>query len=221
MRIAVIGAGNVGGTLGRRWAALGHEVVFAVRKPGEGAAAVKGGDAAAGGALPPNASVATPPEAVRGARVVLLATPWGAVKDALAAAGADRGALDDVVLLDATNPLGAGLSLDVGPNGESGAERVQALVPRARVVKVFNTTGFNNMADPSYGGAPTVMFYAGDDAAAKAIARDLAAALGFDAVDAGALRRARELEHLAALWISLAYAGGMGREIAFRLVRRG
>jgi len=151
---------------------------------------------------------------------VLLATPWGTVQDALRETGAERGALDGVALLDATNPMAAGLSLDVGPNGASGAERLQALVPRARVVKVFNTTGFNNMADPSYDGAPTVMFYAGDDASAKAIARDLATALGFDAVDAGPLKRARELEHLAALWISLAYAGGLGREIAFRLVRR-
>lgn len=103
--------------------------------------------------------------------------------------------VDGVPLLDTTNPLRAGLMIDAGPGGESGGERIQALAPRARVVKVFNTTGFNNMRDPLYEGERTVMFLAGDDAAAKRI------------------------EHLAVLWISLA-SGGLGRNIAFRLVRR-
>lgn len=210
MRIAVIGAGNVGGTLGRRWAELGHEVAFGVRRPAEGAAAVKGGDA-----LPRGARVTTPAEAVQGAEVVLLATPWGAVRDALA----ELGPLDSVVLLDATNPLGAGMKLDAGPNGESGAERVQALAPRARVVKIFNTTGAENMQAPRYDGQPTAMFLAGDDADARRVAGELATALGFEAIDAGKLVRARELEHLAVLWISLAM-GGMGRGIALRVVRR-
>jgi predicted dinucleotide-binding enzyme len=212
MRIAVIGAGNVGGTLGRRLAELGHDVVFGLRHPEKGASGVKGGDA-----LPARASVASPSEAARGVDALLLATPWGAVPEALRELG--EHALDGVVLLDATNPLGAGLKLEVGPNGESAAERVQAMVPRARVVKVFNTTGYNNMENPEYGGLPTAMFHAGDDADAKRVAATLAEALGFDAVDAGPLMRARELEHLALLWISLAF-GGLGREIAFRLVKR-
>lgn len=212
MRIAVIGSGNVGGTLGRRWAELGHRVVFGLRRPEEGAAGVKGG-----GALPDGATVASPTEAVRDAEAVLLATPWPVVPEAL---GALSDALPEgVVLLDATNPLGPGLALDVGPGGASGGERVQALVPGARVVKVFNTTGFDNMRDPTYDGAATVMFYAGDDVEAKWIAGSLASDLGFEAIDAGPLVRARQLENLAVLWISLAF-GGQGRDIAFRLVRR-
>jgi hypothetical protein len=137
----------------------------------------------------------------------------------LRALGADRGTLDGVPLLDTTNPLTAEFRLDVGSHGESGAERLQAIAGAAHVVKVFNTTGFDNMRDPRYDGAPTVMFAAGDDANAKKVALDLATALGFDAIDAGPLTRARELEHLALLWISLAF-GGHGRNIAFRLVRR-
>jgi len=201
MKIAILGAGSVGGTLGGRWSSS-HEVVFGVR---EGSSR----------SLPAGASSASIRDAVAGAEVVVLATPWPAVPDALKSAGD----LSGKVLLDATNPLGAGMKLDVGPNGESGAERIAAMAPGARVVKVFNTTGFGNMADPSYGGEPTVMFYAGDDAAAKDVARQLALDLGFDAIDAGGLERARQLEHLAALWIGLAY-GGHGRDIAFRLVRR-
>ena len=215
MRIAILGAGNVGGTLGRRWAELEHDVRFGVRDPTRGADAVKGG-----GALPRRASVTTPAEAVHAAEVVLFATPWDAVRDSLREAGP----LDGVVLLDATNPLKAGMQLDFGPNGESGGEQVQALAPNARVVKIFNTTGFNNMKEPAYDGAASMMLYAGNDARAKQVAAELATSIGFDAYDAGNLERARELEHLASLWISLAYgafgAPALGREFAFRLVRR-
>ena len=218
MRLAVIGAGNVGGTLGRRWAAAGHQVVFGVRQPELGADAVKGG-----GALPPSASVATQADATRGADVLLLATPWAVVGHALRAAGNDSGALDGRILIDATNPVAAGLRVDAGPNGESGAERVQAMARKARVVKAFNTTGWENMRDPGYPGGAATMFFAGDDADAKSVVRGLATDLGFDPVDAGPLARARELEHLAVLWISLAVGGGVppvGRDIAFRLMRR-
>ena len=221
MRIAIVGAGNVGGTLGRRWAEAGHDVKFGVRRPEAGAAAVKGGG---GGGLPSRATVVSPAEAAREANVVVLTTPWGAVADVLREAGADAGALDGRPLLDATNPLKAGFALDVGPGGESGAERVQALVPNAHVVKVFNTTGAENIRDPSYAGAATVMFYAGNDIGAKRVAHELASTLGFDPVDAGVLARARELEHVAALWIALANgatgAPPLGRNFAFRLVRR-
>ena len=221
MRIAILGAGNVGGTLGRRWAEAGHDVKFGVRRPDAGAAAVKGGQ---GQALPSQASVVAPAEAVRDANVVVLATPWGAVVDALREAGADAGALDGRPLLDATNPLKAGFALDVGSGGESGAERIQALVPNAHVVKAFNTTGAENLRDPSYAGERTVMFYAGNDTGAKRVAHELASTLGLDPVDAGVLARARELEHVAALWIALANgatgAPPLGRNFAFRLVRR-
>ena len=211
MRIAIIGAGNVGGTLGRRWAELGHDVVFGVRRPAEGASAIKGG-----GALPARATVASVADAVKSVDAIVLATPWAAVRGAIEAIGS---ASAGVALLDVTNPLTPAFALDIGPNGESAAERIQALAPAAHVVKVFNTTGFNNMRDPVYAGSPTAMFYAGDDAHARNIARTLATDLGFDAIDAGPLIRARELEHLALLWLSLAF-GGMGRDIAFRLVRR-
>lgn len=211
MDIAIIGTGHVGGTLGRRFADLGHHVVFGVRDVSSGSASIGGGDG-----VPSNARVATVRDAVAQAGVILVATPWDAVPRVLQQL---EGALDGKVLLDATNPLLSGLRMDTVPDGASGAERIQRMVPNARVVKIFNTTGYDNMRNPSYGGEPTVMFHAGDDAGAKRIAGELSAALGFDAIDAGPLVRARELEHLALLWISLA-TRGMGRDIAFRLVRR-
>lgn len=217
MRIAVIGAGNVGGTLGRRWAALGHDVVFGLRDPSEEAVRVKGGSS--GDAPPSGTTVATVADAARGADVVVLTTPWAAVREVLR----DLGALEGMILVDATNPIAAGFRIDAGPGGTSGAEQVQALAPGARVVKAFNTTGWENMRNPTYSEAPTAMFVAGDDGDARKVVLSLATSLGFDAIDAGPLVRARELEHLAMLWISLAMGIGvapLGRDIAFRLVHR-
>jgi len=204
MRIAIIGAGNVGGTLGRRWTELGHTVMFGVRA----GSAVKGG-------TPAGATVTSVADGCAAAEVVVLATPWAAVQDAIR----DMGDLTGKTLFDTTNPIAQGFKADLGPAGESGGERVAAMAPGARVVKVFNTTGFQNMANPVYDGAATTMFYAGDDPNARQTAHQLATELGFEAVDAGPLIRARELEHLALLWISLSISGH-GRDIAFRLVRR-
>jgi len=88
------------------------------------------------------------------------------------------------------------------------------------VVKIFNTTGFENMADPNYLGGKLTMFYAGDDSGAKRIAHELAEALGFEGQDAGPLKQSYLLEVLASLWGSLAYGQKLGRGIGFRLLRR-
>jgi predicted dinucleotide-binding enzyme len=87
-------------------------------------------------------------------------------------------------------------------------------------VKVFNTTGFENMAQPSYGGTAITMFFAGDDAQAKRVAVQLARELGFDPVDAGPLCNARLLEPLALLLIYLAVKQSHGTGIAYKLVHR-
>jgi predicted dinucleotide-binding enzyme len=194
VKIAVVGAGRVGGTLGERWAANGHEVVYGVRSPNDRRHSELG-------------SVADPADAARNADVVLLALPWTEVEGLV-------GVLDlaDTIVIDATNPLGA--SGDV-----SGAERLAKWAPQARVVKAFNTTGWESMADTAYPGGKAAMLVAGDDARAKEVALALAGELGFEALDAGPLTAARELEALATLWIRLTRSGH-GREIAFSLLRR-
>jgi NADPH-dependent F420 reductase len=208
MKIAVIGMGNVGGVLGRRWAEAGHEVVFGVRDPSDTKAQAAAREA--------RASAATVGDAAARSEVVVLAVPWPAVRDALNSAGD----LSGKVLLDCTNPLTADLSgLTVGTT-TSGGEEVAKAARGARVVKVFNTTGAPNMADPNYRGTRVTMLYAGDDAEAKQVAARLAADLGFDPVDAGPLAAARLLEPFALLWISLAIRQGMGTDFAFQLVRR-
>jgi predicted dinucleotide-binding enzyme len=210
MRIAIIGAGNVGGTLGRAWAKAGYEVMFGVRDPSSrkvaALLATTGGRATAG----PVAEAAT------FGTVVALCTPWDSTESAV------RGSHDlaGKILLDCTNPLENDLSgLAVGRT-TSGAELIASWAPGARVVKAFNTTGFENMADPDFGGRAATMFIGGDDAAANAIASELARAIGFDPVVAGPLAMSRLLEPLALLWIKLAVVQGYGTRIAFQLDRK-
>jgi predicted dinucleotide-binding enzyme len=209
MQIAVIGTGSVGGTLGRRWAELGHSVRFGVRnlsdeKTKSMAAAIKG-----------DAKLATIADAAKGADVVVLATPYAANKDALAAAGD----LSGKILIDVTNPIGPNFSLAVGLTS-SGAEEVAKLAPRAKVYKAMNQVGFEVMANPVFTAGKPVMFVAGDEAAGKKVVLDLVSSLGFEAIDAGELAIARLIEPYAMLWIHLMASRNQGRNFAFSVLRR-
>lgn len=208
MDIAILGAGNVGGTLGEGWAGQGHEVMFGVQDPAD----LKIADLLARAGQ--NASAGTVAEAAAFGEVVALTVPWGAVRDVLEAAGD----LTGKILLDCTNPnfTADPAAAPLNPGGE----QVAALASGARVVKIFNTTGWENMANPRYGNEGVTMFYAGNDEAAKTVASQLATDLGFDAIDVGPLSFAHHLETLAQLWGQLAYGQKMGRSIAFKLMRR-
>jgi len=209
MKIAVIGTGSVGGTLGQRWAELGHSVCFGVRD-------VTDPDAKALVArINGDARLADVGQAAAGAEVVVLATPYQANASAIAAAGDLAGK----ILIDVTNPVGAGFALAVGFNS-SGAEQVAELAPRARVFKAMNQVGFEVMANPAFAAGKPVMFVAGDDAAGKEVVLGLVAALGFEAIDAGELAIARLIEPHAMLWIHLMARRKMGRDFAFGLLRR-
>lgn len=209
MKIAVIGVGNVGRTLGSRWAQNGHQVVFGSRDPDS--EKVRQVVAGAG----ENAGAASVGEAAAGAAVVVLATPWSGAQSAVTAAGDLAGK----VVIDCTNPIVPGFQLALGTT-TSGAEQVAQWAAGAHVVKAFNTTGYENMADPLYDGEPVTMFICGDDAGAKAVVAELAQELGFEVADTGPLMMARHLEPLAMVWIRLAMGQGFGRNIAFKLVRR-
>jgi 8-hydroxy-5-deazaflavin:NADPH oxidoreductase len=128
--------------------------------------------------------------------------------------------LSGKVLIDATNPLLPDLSaLSIGMN-TSGGEQGASWASGARVVKAFNSIGFNVMENPKFAEGAALLFYCGDDAEAKRIVHQLASELGFDVRDAGPLKQARTLEPMALLWISLAYQQGYGRDFAFQLMKR-
>lgn len=212
MKLAIIGAGNVGGALGANWAQKGHDIVFGVRDPKaekiQTLLAKIGGRARAG----------TAAEAAASADMIVLSTPWPATEAAIRSMGDVKGK----IILDATNPLAMGpdgLRLEIG-HAISGGEKVQVWAAGASVFKTLNTTGFGNMTNPVFHGTKSVMFVAGDDDANKSRVIDLVGQLGFEVVDAGPLRNARLLEAHAMLWIDLALARGQGPDWAFAIVRR-
>ncbi len=210
MKIGVIGSGNVGGTVGVRWAENGHSVVLSSRNPRS--EEMKALVAKASGSV----RAATVEEAVQASDILLLATPWPATRDAIEG----MGDLTGKIVIDATNPLLPDLTgLECGTT-TSGGEQVAAWAHGAKVVKAMNTVGYNIMAQPAFGAELPALFYCGDNPDAKRTVKSLVEELGFEGLDAGPLRQARLLEPFALLWISLAYPQGYGREIAFKLLRR-
>ena len=163
-----------------------------------------------------SASIGPAAAAIAASELVILAVPY-------AAAVAVAGSIPDwhnKILVDATNPLAPGLAgLSLGTT-TSGAEQIVAVAKGARVVKAFNSTGAENMADSHYPGGLVFMPVCGEDAAARARVVALATLIGFDAVDCGGLQSARYLEPLAMTWIHLAFKMGRGRRFAFVRVTR-
>lgn len=202
MKIGILGAGNVGATLGKKFAEKGHEVFYGVRNPAEH----NGEDL--------DGKIGTNREAAENAEIILLAVPFAAVESALQ----DCGDLDGKIVIDATNPLAMGadgLRLTIGFE-TSGAEINQAFAENAKFVKCFNQTGFNIMENPEN----SMMFVCGNDMQANETVKNLAAEIGFDAINIGDLSKARLLEPLAMLWIHLAFTSELKRDFAFSVSRR-
>jgi len=216
MKIAIIGAGNLGGALGKSWAKAGHTIFFGVRDPAGGK--TKPPLAEIGGA----ATSLVVPDAVRQGEVVVLATPWDAVPDVITAMGDVNGK----IIIDCTNPLSlnaeGSLGLSLG-SSTSGAEEIARLAPLAHVAKAFNTYGWENFADsgyPGYGDLKPVMFYCSDDDDAKEVVEKLAKDLGFDPLDTGGLGMARTLEPMALMWIRLAIRRGRDPNFVWAMLKR-
>ncbi|MFC7272737.1 NADPH-dependent F420 reductase [Paractinoplanes rhizophilus] len=134
--------------------------------------------------------------------IVVLAVPYPSVATVLAQRG-DQ--LAGKVVVDITNPIDFatfdGLTV---PADSSAAAEIAAALPDARVLKAFNTNFGGTLASGSIGAETTTVLIAGDDANAKALLSGVVAAAGLKAIDAGSLKRARELEALAFLQITLA-----------------
>lgn len=207
MKIAIIGMGNVGRSLGPRWVESGHLVTFCVRNPDDSEKRAFAEAARAG---------IGPVDAAQHSDVILLAVPWHDVADVLEAAGD----LSGKILLDCTNPVNADFTELTLGHDTSAAEEILRMVPRAHVVKIFNTNGAKNMADSDYGNHKVTMLYAGDDTHANETAARLAEQIGFEPIELGPLCYARLLEPLAMTWIMLARHRGFGHDFALDVVRR-
>jgi len=189
-KIGIIGNGNVGGALERGLKRAGHDV----RAIGNDKVGIY--------------------NTACWAEMIILAVPFGAIDDVVKCAGE---ALAGKTVIDATNALDASMNMALGFT-TSGAEELQKKLPKAKIVKAFNTVFAQQMDTGRLGAQPLTAFVAGDDTAAKTAVLGLARDIGFDAVEAGPLKNARLLEPLAYLNIQLGYVLNMGTQIGFKLL---
>ena len=189
-KIAVIGKGNVGGSIGRGLESAGYEV----RLVGNDPPCVR--------------------EAALWGEVIILAVPYPAVDEVIREMG---DATAGKILVDASNALTPDFQLAIGFT-TSAAEELQKKAPSAKVVKAFNTVFAQHMATGQVKGTSLTILAAGDDRDAKDRVLALGRDIGFDSVDAGPLKNARWLEALGYLNIQLGYMLKMGTEIGFKLI---
>jgi NADPH-dependent F420 reductase len=205
MKIAIIGAGNVGGALASSSVRAGHAVTLSSKNPAHADAKAKETGARA---------VHHASDAVKGADVVILAVPYAAVDSVLDELG---DALAGKVLIDVTNRLkmeSMGESID----GKSGAEHIQKKIPKARVAKAFNYAFAAKQADPKVDGQSIDGYVASDDSEAKKTTLELARSIGFRPIDVGPLAMARALEAMAVLNIALQIQNGWPWQSGWKLV---
>lgn len=208
MNLLILGAGNMGSALARRFAAAGHAIRLAATSLDKARRVA--------GAMPDTTAVDAAGSAAD-VDVVVLATPFDSAVEALRGAGPLAGK----IVVDVTNPLTADYAgLTVG-HTTSAAEEIAKAFPQAEIVKAFNTLFAQVLADGArFGDAIAPTFVASDSARAKATAAALAESIGFDVIDAGPLRNARYLEPLAGLNIHLGHGAGLGTGIAPTWLRR-
>lgn len=196
--IAIIGTGRVAAALGPKFAGLGHEVIYGSREPTreEVRELVKATGA--------NASAASQQAAAGRASIVVLAVPGTAVE----AVVKSLGDLSGKIIIDPTNPTRQGEDgLVEHAVQTSNAEMIQALAPRAHVVKAFNTLSAQTMTDPKSAGGPITIPLVGNNAEAKATVAELVRGVGFEAADLGPVRYAHVVEGMLVVWINARVAG--------------
>jgi predicted dinucleotide-binding enzyme len=192
MKIGIIGKGNVGSALAAGLSRNGHEIKFGRSDPKEPVS-----------------------EAAKWGEVIILAVPHRAAGNATKAIGS---AADGKPVIDVSNALTENLEWAMGFT-TSAAEEIQKMLPKACVVKAFNTVFAQNQSTGKIGEERLALFVAGDDAKAKQTVMQLGRDIGFDPVDAGPLKSSRYLEPMGMLMINLGYPLGMGPKIGLKLLR--
>jgi predicted dinucleotide-binding enzyme len=192
VKVAIIGKGNVGTALQKGLIRGGHETKFGHRDPNESVA-----NAAGWG------------------EVIILAVPHNAADDARENI---KPYADGKTVIDVINAIGEGMELGISCT-TSTAEETQKKLPKAHVVKAFNTVFAPNQSTAKLDDEQLTAFYAGDDENAKKAVAQLTRDMGFDPVDCGPLRNARSLEAMGNMIINLAFKYGMGNGIGYKLVK--
>ena len=205
MKIAIIGAGNVGGALAFGWVKAGHEIIIGAKDPiSDKVKKVTSQNS--------SIKVKSVKEASDGSEVILIATNPTAVEEI----SKQLGDVKNKIIIDAMN------SVSSKPAGFTNTfEALKALTNCENVVKCFNSTGFENMGNPKYENTAADMFIAGSSINGKKIASQLAKDTGFaECYDFGGDDKVTLLEQFALAWINLAIFQKQGRSIAFKILKR-
>jgi predicted dinucleotide-binding enzyme len=202
-KIAVLGAGKIGGTLGRTWAGAGNSVMFCVSDPnGQHAQEIKAN-------LGNQAAIGTISEALADADVVVFAIPGPTMAETITA---NAPALANKLVIDAANRMGE-------PTANS-LEDFRRHAPSARYVRAFNTLGWENFADPLFDGVAADLIYAGPEAD-RPLVEQLIAEIGLHPVWLGDADQVGAVDSLLRIWFTLAIQRGLGRHLAFKVLTRG
>jgi len=193
MSVGILGSGDVGKALARGFILLGHEVKIGSRDPEKLREWVESAGE--------RASSGTFEETAKFGDLLVLATLGAAVENAIDLAG--KANFDGKVVIDTTNPLdfsSGGPQLSIGFNDSLG-ERVQRRIPKARVVKAFNTVGNAHMVKPDFPGGPPTMFIAGNEDESKRLVSQICEHFGWDISDLGGIESSRYLEPMCLAWV--------------------
>ncbi len=198
--IAVIGAGNIGGTLGRKWAAAGHSVTYGARYPEKPELAAL--------AVATGSRTATIAEAIRGARMVLLAVPSASIAELLVRDGvADL--LNRKAVIDATNNVRSPVM--------NSAEAILAASPGAQYFRAFNTLGWEVLAQPLVAGVSSDMFFCGPDGEERTVVEALMVDVGLRPIWVGGPDEVNTVDGVLRIWLTLVMKQHHSRHMAFKL----
>ncbi len=203
MNVAILGAGRIGGTLGKKWATAGHNIRFGVRNPNkpeiqELIRNLKG-----------RASATNIADAIAFGEVVVFAIPGSAMGETIAAHAA---ALDGKIVIDATNKMGTAVA--------NSLPTFMAQTPKAQVFRTFNNLGWENFEDPIFNGVPADLSYSGPEGQPRAKIEKLIGEVGLRPIYLGGPEQASLVDNLLTLWFTLVSSRKMGRKIAFKLLQR-
>jgi len=216
LRIAILGAGDVGGTLGRKWARAGHTIAFGVKNPASEKAQSLREE------LGEHVLIGSPTEALAKSDIVLLAVPGAAVEEIIAI---HAPLLDHKIIIDATNQITRGKSEATkqwqGQGALNSLSPLRTHAPDAQVYRAFNIYAWEAFAEPIYNGIQADLFYCGPEGEALTVIEQLIAEIGLRPMRLGDLDQIEVVDEILRLWATLALFQGMGRDrVALKVLTR-
>ncbi|MBA3825577.1 MAG: NAD(P)-binding domain-containing protein [Ktedonobacterales bacterium] len=200
LRIAVLGAGNIGGTLGRKWTKAGHTVAYGVRDPQNAEAQTLRQSGA-------SVTVGTVADALgTDPQVILFAIPGGTMEATIATHAAQ---INGRTVIDAANRLGGGGPTDSFAN-------FQQQTPTAQVYRAFNTLGWENFENPVFNGMQGDLFFAGPEGDSLAQVEQLISDVGLRPIRLGGTDQIGAVDALLGVWFTLSKT--LGRHLAFKVL---